>query len=65
MRVVYVCSINRVFAKQMFTQGTKFDQKILLQFRTHKIALTADIEKAFLMVSVQESDRDVLRFLWF
>ena len=26
--------------------------------------MTADIEKAFLMVSVQESDCDVLRFLW-
>ncbi len=27
-------------------------------------ALTADLEKAFLQVSVAESDRDVLRFLW-
>ena len=27
------------------------------------IALTADLEKAFLMVSVDEADRDVLRFL--
>ena len=57
------CSLNECLHK-----GPKFDQKILdilLRFRTHKIALTADIEKAFLMVSVQESDRDVLRFLWF
>ncbi len=48
-------------------RGPKFDQKILdilLRFRTHKIALTADIEKAFLMVSVSKKDRDVLRFLW-
>ena len=37
---------------------------ILLHFRTHKIAMAADIEKAFLMVSMVESDRDVLRFLW-
>ena len=31
----------------------------------HRVALTADIEKAFLMVSVMEKDRDVLRSLWF
>ena len=37
---------------------------ILLRFRVHKVALSADIEKAFLMVSVAEEDRDVLRFLW-
>ena len=34
---------------------------ILLRFRTHRVALTADIEKAFLMVSMSEKDRDVLR----
>ena len=47
--------------------GPKFDQSILdilLRFRTHQVALTADIEKAFLMVSISEQDRDVLRFLW-
>ena len=48
--------------------GPKFNQKILdilLRFRSHRVALTADIEKAFLMISVAEKDRDVLRFLWF
>ena len=47
--------------------GPKFDQKIfdlLLRFRVHKIAVTADIEKTFLMISMKEEDRDVLRFLW-
>jgi len=47
--------------------GPKFGQSImdiLLRFRTHRIALAADIEKAFLMVSVAPHDRDVLRFLW-
>ena len=47
--------------------GPKFNQKILdilLRFRSYRIALTADIEKAFLMISVAEEDRDALRFLW-
>ena len=47
--------------------GPKFNKKlldILIQFRAHRVAVTADIEKAFLMVSVEESDRDALRFLW-
>ena len=38
---------------------------ILVQFRSHPIALTADIEKAFLMIEIVPADRDVLRFLWF
>ena len=47
--------------------GPKFNQRILeilLRFRTYPIALVADIEKAFLMISVAPKDRDVLRFLW-
>ncbi len=38
---------------------------IILRFRSHRVALTGDIEKAFLMVAVSETDRNVLRFLWF
>ena len=30
----------------------------------HKVAVAADIEKAFLMISMMESDCNVLRFLW-
>jgi hypothetical protein len=37
---------------------------IVMRFRVHKIALAGDIEKAFLMISVAEDDRNVLRFLW-
>ena len=38
---------------------------IILRFRSHRTALAGDIEKAFLMVSVANVDRNVLRFLWF
>ena len=47
--------------------GPTFGQNILdilLRFRLYRVAVTADVEKAFLMVSVAEEDRDVLRFLW-
>ncbi len=56
------CSLN-----ECLHRGPKFDQKIqdlLLHFRTYPVALAANIEKAFLMVSVCEEDRDALRFLW-
>lgn len=51
----------------LFT-GPKFDQRIidiLLRFRTSRVALTADIERAFLQICIDEQDQDVLRFLWF
>ena len=38
---------------------------ILVKFRWNIVAVTADIEKAFLMISIRPSDRDMLRFLWF
>ncbi|MCG8621378.1 MAG: hypothetical protein MJE68_05160 [Proteobacteria bacterium] len=47
--------------------GPNFGQSILdilLRFRLHEVALVGDVEKAFLMVSVADRDRDVLRFLW-
>ena len=56
------CSLN-----DCLHVGMKFDQRILdilLRFRTNPVALAADIEKAFLMVSIAEEDRDALRFLW-
>ena len=38
---------------------------ILVKFCWNLVALTADIEKAFLMTGIHSSDRDMLRFLWF
>ena len=52
---------------QCLHAGPKFDKKILdilLRFRIHKVAVAADIKKAFLMIAMTEKDRDASRFLW-
>ncbi|XP_064406470.1 uncharacterized protein LOC135351415 [Halichondria panicea] len=69
VRVVYDASAKTSgpSLNDCLDQGPKFDQKILdilCRFRTHRVAVTADIEKAFLMISVAAKDRDFLRFLW-
>jgi len=38
--------------------------EILLRYRRWPVALVADIQKAFLQISVRPEDRDVHRFLW-
>lgn len=38
--------------------------EVLARFRAHKVALTADIEKAFLNVGIAPEHRNYLRFLW-
>jgi hypothetical protein len=69
LRVVYDASAKtdgNPSLNECLHVGPKFNQKlldILIRFRAHRVAVTADIEKAFLMVSV-EKDRDALRFLW-
>ena len=37
---------------------------LLLRFQSHRIAITSDIEKAFLQVGLRERDRDATPFLW-
>ena len=69
LRIVYDASAksNGLSLKDGLHTGPKFNQLILdifMRFRSFKVALTVDIEKAFLMVSVAEHDRDALRFLW-
>lgn len=47
-------------------KGPKFNQLILdllLRFQSYRIARTANTEKAFLMISVDDHHCDVLRFL--
>ncbi|KAK3727775.1 hypothetical protein QZH41_016420, partial [Actinostola sp. cb2023] len=36
----------------------------LTRFRSHKIGLVSDIEKAFLNIAVTKEQRDLMRFLW-
>lgn len=37
---------------------------VLVKFRLHKIAFTADITKAFLQIALAEKEKDAVRFLW-
>ena len=69
LRVVYDASArpDRASLNDCLYTGLKLNQKIcdiLIRFHSYRVALTADIEKAFLMVAVRPSDRDALRFLW-
>ena len=36
--------------------------EVIMRFRTHKIALSADVKRAFLQISVRPEDRDLHRF---
>ena len=69
LRIVYDASAktNSPSLNDCLYTGPKFGQNIMdiiIRFRVHRVALTGDIEKAFLMISVTPQDRDVLRFLW-
>ena len=37
---------------------------VVIRFRQEKIALVADIEKAFLQIRLAEVDRNAVRFFW-
>ena len=68
LRVVYDASAKSMgpSLNDCLYSGPSLTQNIvdiMLRFRAHKVALTGDIEKAFLMIHVAESDRDALRFL--
>ena len=56
-------SFNYCLYKGPKSTPLKYD--ILLRFRTFLFTLTADIQSVFLQTSINENDRDYLRFLWF
>ena len=67
LRIVYDASARSngpSLNDRLYTGPKQSIFDILMRFRLQKVALVGDIEKAFLMVSVQERDRDSLRFLW-
>ena len=69
LRIVYDASARSTgpSLNDCIYTGPKFGQSIfdiLTRLRLQRVALTGDIEKAFLMISVDERDRDSLRFLW-
>lgn len=57
------CSLNDCLYKGPCLNPLLYD--VLLRFRVHTIGLTADIEKAYLQISVYPEHRDYLRFLWY
>ena len=69
LRVVYDASseVNGISLNDILLKGPSLTAElfsILLRFRTKAIAIVADIEKAFLNIYVDETERDFLRFLW-
>ena len=69
LRVVYDASskASGPSLNECLYKGLKFQQLILyllIRFRSYKVALIADLEKAFRMIAVDEKDRYVLPFIW-
>ena len=70
IRIVYDCSCKQSptvpSLNDCLHPGPPFlnDLSAILRFRQHRFAFSADIEKAFLRVYLDEADRDSTRFLW-
>ena len=71
IRIVYDCSCkqspNSPSLNDCLDPGPPFLNDlcaILLRFRQYNFAFSSDIEKAFLHVHLDETDRDFTRFLW-
>lgn len=57
------CSLNDCLEKGSNLTPLIFD--VLLKFRTYKIGITADIEKALYQIVINAEDRNMLQILWF
>lgn len=67
LRIVFNCSSGKPSLNDCLHSGPSLVVdliKVLLRFRLHSYAVTSDIEKAFLMISLHEEDQDCTRFLW-
>ena len=71
IRIVYDASAKKKDGMRSLNECLSRGQTILedmcpllLRFRTKRIGIIADIEKAFLQVGLREQDRDIARFLW-
>ena len=70
LRVVFDASMkttNQLSLNDLLHAGPTLHptlEHILLQFRTHSIAVTADISKMYRAVHLHLQDRDLHRFLW-
>ena len=69
LRIVYNASAkcDGPSLNECLHKGPKFNQLILdllLWFQSYRIALTTYVEKALLMIAIDDNDRDVLRFIW-
>ena len=56
-------SLNEVLYKGPCLNADLYS--LMLKFRIYPIAITADIEKAYLQINIDKTHRDYLRFLWF
>ncbi|XP_075542185.1 uncharacterized protein LOC142576096 [Dermacentor variabilis] len=71
LRVVFDASSsakNRLSLNNVLESGPNLNPELidlLINFRTYNIAIVADIEKAFLQISLSESDRNAVQFLWY
>ena len=69
IRVVYDCAMkyDGVSLNDCLLQGPDMTNSlldVLMRFRMERVAFMADVESMFNQVRVPESERDLLRFLW-